>query len=152
MRARAIAPIRNELDYQAVLQDVRALWGAPPGSTDGDRLDVLMVLLEAYEAEHHRIEPADPIDAIQLRMEELGIDRGGIARVLATTSGRVSEILNRRRRLTIDMIRRLAAALNLSERCLLQPYPLAPRDRPSTPGPNGRGPGGRGSHRGSLAA
>jgi HTH-type transcriptional regulator/antitoxin HigA len=143
MRARAIAPIRNELDYQAVLQDVRALWGAPPGSTDGDRLDVLMVLLEAYEAEHHRIEPADPIDAI---------DRGGIARVLATTSGRVSEILNRRRRLTIDMIRRLAAALNLSERCLLQPYPLAPRDRPSTPGPNGRGPGGRGSHRGSLAA
>lgn len=128
MGMRAITPIRNDNDYQAVLGEVRALWGAAPQTAGGDKLDVLMMLVDAYEAEHHRIEPPDPIDAIQIRMQELGIDRREIARVLATTSGRVSEILNRRRRLTIEAIRRLAGALNLSERCLLQPYQLAPRE------------------------
>ena len=139
MGTRAITPIRNEHDYLAALSDVRALWGAAPDSADGDRLDVLMILVDAYEAEHHRIEPPDPIDAIQIRMQDLGMDRREVARVLTTTSGRVSEILNRRRRLTIETIRRLADALNLSERCLLQPYPLAPR-RPRSPNSDqGRG-------------
>ncbi len=117
----------------------------PRGTPEADRLDVLMVLLEAYEAEHHRIEPPDPIDAIQIRMAELEIDRVEFARILSTTSGRVSEILNRRRRLTIDMIRRLAEALGLSERCLLQPYELAPRGSDPTGGRFWPGTGGVGT-------
>lgn len=139
MDTSVIAPIRNEQDYQNAERTIRASWGATPGTAEADRLDVLMVLLEAYEAEHHRIEPPDPIDAIQIRMEELGIDRAAFARILSTTSGRVSEILNRRRRLTIDMIRRLAEALGLSERCLLQPYELAPRVAEPIGGASGRG-------------
>ncbi len=105
-----IAPIRNEQDYRNTERTVRALWGAIP----------------------------DPIDAIQIRMQELGIDRAEFARVLSTTSGRVSEILNRRRRLSIDMIRRLAGAMGLSERCLLQPYELAPRGSDPAGGASGR--------------
>jgi HTH-type transcriptional regulator/antitoxin HigA len=139
MDTSVIAPIRNEQDYRNAERTVRALWGIPPGTPEADRLEVLMVLLEAYEAEHHRIEPPDPIDAIQIRMEELAIDRAEFARVLAATSGGVSEILNRRRRLSIDMIRRLAEALGLSERCLLQPYELTPRGSDPAGGAAARG-------------
>jgi HTH-type transcriptional regulator / antitoxin HigA len=89
-----------------------------------NRLEVLMVLADAYEAEHHAIEPPDPIEAIEIRMSELGIDRAGLGEVLGIASGRVSEILNRKRRLTIEMMRVLAAQLNLSERCLLRHYDL----------------------------
>jgi len=121
-----IAPIRNDDDHRRAVALARTLWGATPGSPEGDRLDVLMVLLDAYEAEHHRIEPPDPIEAIQVRMDELGIDRTRLAMILGTTSGRVSELLNRRRRLTIAMIRQLAGGLGLSERCLLQEYELMP--------------------------
>lgn len=83
-----------------------------------------MVLLDAYEAEQHAIEPPDPIEAIEVRMAELGIDRAGLGEMLGIASGRVSEILNRRRRLTIEMMRTLAAKLKLSERCLLRHYDL----------------------------
>ncbi len=89
-----------------------------------------MVLTDAYEAEHRAIEPPDPIDAIQIRMAELGIDRAGRGEILAINSGRVSEILNRRRRLTIEMMRRLAAKLNIPERCLLRRYALAAQAMP----------------------
>ncbi len=97
-----IAPIRNEQDYQNAERTIRALWGGAPSMAEADRLDVLMVLLEAREPEHHRMEPPDPIDAIQVRIQEPGIDRGEFARILSTTSGRVSEILNRRRLRSIE--------------------------------------------------
>jgi HTH-type transcriptional regulator/antitoxin HigA len=122
---RDIAPIRDEASHQAALAEIRRLWGSAPGTNDGDRLDVLIVLSDAYEAEHHAIEPPDPIEAIEVRMGELGIDRAGLGEILGIASGRVSEILNRRRRLTIEMMRILAAKLNLSERCLLRRYDLA---------------------------
>jgi len=85
-----------------------------------------MILVDAYEEEHHRIEPPDPIQAILIRMEELGIDRAELGRLLQISSGRVSEILNRRRRLTVEMMRILAVHLKLSEQCLMQPYDLLP--------------------------
>jgi HTH-type transcriptional regulator/antitoxin HigA len=119
-----VTPIRNEADYDAALAEVEELWGAAPGSERGDRLEVLMVLIADYEARHHAIDPPDPIEAVRLRMAEKGLSRDELAVLLAIGSGRVSEILNRRRRLTLAMIRRLAPALGLSERCLIQDYPL----------------------------
>ena len=122
---RAITPIHDEASHQQALAEIRRLWGSEPGTRNGDRLDVLMVLADAYEAEHHAIEPPDPIEAIEIRMAELGIDRAGLGEMLGIASGRVSEILNRRRRLTIEMMRILAAKLSISERCLLRAYDLA---------------------------
>ncbi len=121
----AIAPIRDDASHRQALAEIRRLWGSAPGTPDGDRLDVLMVLVDAYEAENHAIEPPDPIEAIEVRMAEQGIDRAGLGEILGIASGRVSEILNRRRRLTIEMMRILAAKLNISERCLLRRYDLA---------------------------
>jgi HTH-type transcriptional regulator/antitoxin HigA len=120
-----IKPIRDEASHQGALAEVRRLWGSAAGTKEGDRLDVLMVLLDAYEAEQHAIEPPDPIEAIEVRMAELGIDRAGLGEMLGVASGRVSEILNRRRRLTIEMMRTLATKLAISERCLLRHYNLA---------------------------
>jgi HTH-type transcriptional regulator/antitoxin HigA len=132
-----ITPIRDEASHQAAVADVRRLWGSTPGTKGGDRLDVLMVLLDAYEAAQHAIEPPDPIEAIEVRMAELGIDRAGLGEILGIASGRVSEILNRRRRLTIEMMRTLAMKLAISERCLLRQYDLA---APATPARGARVP------------
>lgn len=120
-----IAPIRDDSCHRQALTEIRRLWGSAAGTSDGDRLDVLLVLADAYEAEHHAIEPPDPIVAIEVRMAELGMDRTGLGEILGIASGRVSEILNRRRRLTIEMMRTLASKLDISERCLLRPYDLA---------------------------
>ena len=120
-----IVPIRNEADYEVSIAEVRRLWGAQAGTRDGDRLDVLMVLVDDYERKYHAIEPPDPIEAIQLRMEAMKLTRADLGRLLGIASGRVSEILNRRRRLTIEMMRVLAAELNLSESCLLKPYEIS---------------------------
>ena len=91
----AITPIRDEASQQQALAEIRRLWGSTPGTPDGDRLDVLMVLADAFEAEHDAIEPPDPIEAVEIRMAELGIDRAGLGEILGIASGRVSEILNR---------------------------------------------------------
>ena len=120
-----IVPIRDEAAYEAAIAEVRRLWGAEPGTADGDRLEVLMVLVNDFEARHHAIELPDPIEAIQVRMNELGLDRTGLGEMLGIPSGRVSEIMNRRRRLTTGMIRTLASELRLSEACLIQPYEIA---------------------------
>lgn len=120
-----IAPIRDEACHAAAVAEVRRLWGSEAGTAAGDRLDVLMVLVDDYENRHHAIDLPDPVEAIQLRMEEMGLDRAGLGAMLGLPSGRVSEILNRRRRLTIGMIRTLASELRLSEGCLLQAYELA---------------------------
>lgn len=151
----AIRPLRDEAVYEATVAEVRRLWGSEPGTVDGDRLDVLLVLVDAYEAEHRAVELPDPVEAIKVRMEDLGLDRDDLGGMLGIGSGRVSEVLNRRRRLTLDMIRVLATELRLSEACLVQPYELVPSDaarrspsrsgqraRPERdrPGPSGRKP------------
>src|SRR5271165_4178724 len=103
-----IAVLHSEAEYEAAMQEVKRLWGAAEGTDDGDRLDVLLVLVNAYENEHHAIEPPDPIDAIVERMDTLGLSRDDLGRMLGVRSGRVSELLNRRRPLTLGMIRILA--------------------------------------------
>jgi HTH-type transcriptional regulator/antitoxin HigA len=142
-----IVPIRNEAAYNEAIAEVRRLWGAEPGTKEGNRLDVLMVLVDDYENKNHAIEPPDPIEAIQIRMQAMGLERADLGKMLGIASGRLSEILNRRRRLTIEMMRVLAAELKLSESCLIKPYEIIPACR----GPRARQPEGR-QHKPKVAA
>jgi HTH-type transcriptional regulator/antitoxin HigA len=121
-----IRPIRTEADHEAVLAEIWRLMEMEPepGSPEGDRLEVLALLSEAYEAKHHPIEPADPIDAIKFMMEQKGLDRADLEPALGH-SGRVSEVLNRRRPLSINMIRALVGLLDIPADILMRPYPLA---------------------------
>jgi HTH-type transcriptional regulator / antitoxin HigA len=133
-----ILPIRSETSYETALAEVRRLWGSSQGTPEGDRLEVLMILVEAYEQEHHAIGLPDPIEAIKARMDDLGLGREDLGAMLGVGSGRVSELLTRRRHLTLDMIRTLAAELSLPEACLVQRYDLVPpapsRGRPRSSG------------------
>jgi len=121
-----VSALRDEASYTAAVAILEKLWGAERGTQNGELVDVLLPLVSAYEAEHHPVEMPDPIEAIKIRMDDLGMSRDDVARLLSVGSGRVSEILNRRRRLTIDAIRILSSKLGLSEACLLQSYDLVP--------------------------
>jgi len=103
---RALKPIRTKSDYEGALREVERLWGARLGTPRGDRLDVLATLIDVYENEHHPIDPPDPIDAIKFRMEQQGLVRKDLEGIIGTRT-RVAEVLNRRRPLSINMIRRL---------------------------------------------
>jgi HTH-type transcriptional regulator / antitoxin HigA len=116
----ALKPLRSEIDYQAALVEIERLWGAKLGTPEGDRLDVLATLVDAYEAEHEPMDPPDPIEAIRFRMEQRGLTRKDLERILGTRT-RVSEILNRKRSLSIGMIRRLHAELGISADVLIRP-------------------------------
>ena len=107
-----IAPIRGERDYEAALKEIEALMDAAAGTSEGDRLEVLVTLVEAYEARHWAIDPPDPIDAIRFRLEQRGLSRSYLQKILGS-SGRVSEIMNRKRPLSIEMMRRLHEELNI---------------------------------------
>ena len=115
-----VKPIRSESDYDDALAEVAELMDARPGTRKGDRLDVLVTLVEAYEERHWRIDPPDPIDAIKFRMEQRGLTRRDLEDVLGSRS-RVSEILNRRRPLTLEMIRRLHRELGIPADSLIRP-------------------------------
>jgi HTH-type transcriptional regulator/antitoxin HigA len=114
-----IRPIKTEHDYDAALAEVEALWGAEPDTPDGDKLDVLITLVEAYEAKHHPIAPPDPVDAILFRLEQSGLDRKDLEPYIGH-SGRVSEILNHKRPLTLPMIRNLWRGLHIPLESLIQ--------------------------------
>ena len=101
-----IRPIKSEADYDAALAEVEALWGAEPDTAEGDRLDVLLILVDAYEKTHHPIGPPDPVEAIKFRMEQMNLTRKDMERYIGSR-GRVSEVLNRKRALSLPMIRRL---------------------------------------------
>lgn len=118
-----IKPIKTELDYQAALKEIEALMDAQPDSSEGDRLDVMTTLVEAFEVKHYPIEAPDPIEAILHRMEALGIDRKDLEKMVGTRA-RVSEILNRKRPLTISMIRRISDKMHISANVLIRPYRL----------------------------
>jgi HTH-type transcriptional regulator/antitoxin HigA len=107
-----IKPIKTEADYDAALDEIERLWGAPLGTPEGDKLDVLATLVEAYEQKHHPIYPPDPVSAIQFRMEQLGLSRKDLEPYLGSRS-RISEIFNRQRELSINMIRRLHKGLGI---------------------------------------
>lgn len=118
--AAELKPIRTEADYERALAEVEALWGAKSGTPKGDRLDVLATLIDAYEAQHHPMDPPDPVEAIKFRMEQQGLTRKDLEPVIGTRT-RVAEILNRKRNLSIGMIRRLHARLGISAEVLIRP-------------------------------
>lgn len=115
-----LRPIRNEGDYEGALAEVERLWGAKSGSPDGDRLDILATLIDAYEAEHYPLDPPDPIEAIKFRMEQQGLTRKDLEPIIGTRT-RVAEVLNRKRGLSIEMIRRLHDSLGISADVLIRP-------------------------------
>ena len=118
--AAEVRPIRTKRDYEAALKEVERLWGAKLGTRDGDRLDVLATLLDAYEAEHYPMDPPDPIEAIKFRMEQWGLTRRDLEAIIGTRT-RIAEVLNRRRGLSIAMIRRLHERLGISAEVLIRP-------------------------------
>ena len=107
-----IAPIKTTRDYDRALRRIEQLMDAKPGSKHGDELDVLTTLVEAYEAKHHAMYPPDPIDAIKFRMDQLGMTRKDLEAMLGGR-GRVSEILTKKRGLSLEMIRRLHSKLHI---------------------------------------
>jgi HTH-type transcriptional regulator / antitoxin HigA len=115
-----LRPIRSNADYEHALEEVERLWGSASGTPEGDRLDILATLLDAYEAEHHPMDPPDPVDAIRFRMEQQGLSRKDLEPILGSRT-RTSEILNRRRGLSIGMIRRLHAELGIPAEVLIRP-------------------------------
>ena len=115
-----LKPIRSEADYDAALAEIERLWGARVGTPEGDRLDILATLVDAYENEHYPMDPPDPIEAIKFRMEQQGLSRKDLAGILGSRT-RVAEVLNRRRGLSINMIRRLHEKLGISVEVLIRP-------------------------------
>jgi HTH-type transcriptional regulator/antitoxin HigA len=113
-------PIRSKADYARAMAEVERLWGAKSGTPAGDRLDVLATLIDAYEAEHYPMDPSDPIEAIKFRMEQRGLTRKDLEPLIGTRT-RVAEVLNRKRNLSIDMIRRLHEQLGIPAEVLIRP-------------------------------
>ena len=113
-------PIRTHADYEKALSGVEPLWGSKGGTPEGDRLDVLATPIDAYEAEQVPMEPPDPVEAIKFRMEQQRLTRKDLKRLIGTRT-RVTEVLNRRRRLSIGMIRRLNDGLGIFAEVLIRP-------------------------------
>lgn len=121
-----IRPIRNEDDYESALDRVALLMDtAAPESSEADELEVLAILIEAYEGEHHPVDPPDPIDAIEFRMDQAGLTRRQVEEMVGLSRARLSEVLNRRRGLSIAMIRAFHEALGIPADILVRDYPLA---------------------------
>lgn len=118
-----IRPIRNDGDYRAALAEAERLWDTDPETPDGDRADVLATLIEAYEAEHHPIPAPDPIAAIEFMMDQKGLRRRDLEAAIGSR-GRVSEVLNRKRPLTLPMVRALGELLDIPAEILVQSYEL----------------------------
>jgi HTH-type transcriptional regulator / antitoxin HigA len=116
-----IRPIRTKADYRAALKEAERLWEADPGTPDGDRVDVLTTLIEAYEAKHFPVPAPDPIEAIGFMMEQKGLTRKDLEPAIGSR-GRVSEVLTRKRPLTLPMVRALGKLLNIPLEVLAQPY------------------------------
>jgi HTH-type transcriptional regulator/antitoxin HigA len=119
-----IRPIRNDHDHRAALAEIDACWDAPEGTEQGDKLEVLVALVESYEARRWPIERNvrfDPIDTLQYAIEELGHSQAELAELLGSRS-RASEILSRRRALTVDMIHKISEAWKIPADLLVLPY------------------------------
>jgi len=119
-----IRPIRTDRDHRAALAEIDAHWGAPEGTEEGDRLDVLLALVEIYEAKRWPIEidkRFDPIDVLNYAIDELGHSQAGLAELLGSRS-RASEILSRRRALTVEMIHKISESWKIPADLLVRPY------------------------------
>jgi HTH-type transcriptional regulator/antitoxin HigA len=119
-----IRPIKTEADYQAALAEIDRLFDADPNTPAGDRLDVLATLVEAYEEQHYSLPAPDPVEALTYHLESRGLSRRDLEPYLGSRA-RVAEVLNRKRPLSLEMIRRLHAGLGIAADILIQPYALA---------------------------
>jgi HTH-type transcriptional regulator/antitoxin HigA len=113
-----IHPIRTEADHDSAVARIAELMGAEPDTTEGEELDILATLVDAYEARHHAIDAPDPITAIQFRMEQQGLTRKNLEPMIGSRA-RVSEVMTRRRSLTLAMIRRVRNELGISADVLI---------------------------------
>jgi HTH-type transcriptional regulator/antitoxin HigA len=120
-----IKPIKTKKDYQSALERLEKIFDAKKGSTEGDELEVLSILIEKYEDEHFPIGFPDPIEAIKFRMEQLGYNQTDLAKVVGLKS-RASEILSKKRKLTLEMIRLIHDNLKIPTEVLIQTYKLKP--------------------------
>ncbi len=122
----SLHPLKTETDYREALAEIEQLFNALPETAEGDRLDMLTLLVESYEEKQYPILPPDPIAALEYHLESRGLDRRDLEPYLGSLS-RVEDVLSRRRGLTITMIRRLHRGLGISADVLIQPYPLRSR-------------------------
>ena len=116
-----IKPIKTEADYQEALKEIERIFDAAPGTREGDRLDVLTTLVEAYEEKHFHIPLPDPIEAILYYVDSRGLTRRDLERYIGSRA-RVWEVLNKKRPLTMEMIRNLHKGLGIPAEVLIQPY------------------------------
>ncbi len=116
-----IKPIKTETEYQQALQRLEVIFDARPGTSEGDELEILGILIDHYEQLHFPIDLPDPVEAIKFRMEQLNYNQNDLARILGLKS-RASEILNRKRKLSLEMIRRLHEILHIPTNVLIQAY------------------------------
>ena len=119
-----IKPIKTEKDYEKALKRLELIFDATPNSKDGDEAEILSLLIENYENKHYPIDPPDPIEAIKIRMEEMNLKQKDLVGVIGGKS-RVSEILNKKKRLTVEMIRELEQVLHISASVLVNNYQLS---------------------------
>ncbi len=118
-----IRPIRSDEDHAASLEQIDRLWGADPDTAEGERLEILLTLVDAYEETHHAIPPSDPVSAIEFMMEQRGLSRRDLEPLIGSRA-RVAEVLNRKRALTLPMIRRLSEGLRIPAEILVRDYPI----------------------------
>ena len=116
-----ILPIRNEKDFQNALNRLEDIFDAKKGTEEGDELEILSILIDQYENENFPIGMPDPIESIKFRMEQMGMNQKDLAEVVGFKS-RVSEILNKKRKLTLNMIRKLNTNLHIPTEVLVQDY------------------------------
>jgi HTH-type transcriptional regulator / antitoxin HigA len=115
-----ISPIRTESDYATAMRRIEAVWGAVPGTPEGDELEVLATLAEAYERQHYPIDLPDPVEAIKFRLEQEGKDYRALIGVIGQRT-RVYEVMRRARPLSLNMIRKLHNQLEIPAEVLIQP-------------------------------
>jgi HTH-type transcriptional regulator/antitoxin HigA len=113
-------PIKTEADYEAALLEIERLWGAAEGSSDGDRLEILITLAEAYEEAHFPMDMPDPIEAIKFRLEQQGVDKKALIGIIGNRT-RVYEVLRRDRALSLTMIQKLNQHLKIPAEVLIRP-------------------------------
>lgn len=119
-----IKPIKSEQDYKRALERLETIFDAAPNTKEGDEAEILSMLIDSYENQHYPIEAPDPIEAIKIRMEEMNLKQKDLIGVIGGKS-RVSEILNKKKRLTVDMIRELERILHISASVLVNNYQLS---------------------------
>lgn len=119
-----IKPIKSEQDYEEALKRLEVIFDADPNTTEGDEADLLSMIIDNYENQYYPIEAPDPIEAIKIRMEEMNLKQQDLVGIIGGKS-RVSEILNKKKRLTVDMIRELEKILHISASVLVNKYQLS---------------------------